>query len=122
MNLIAIDIGNTKIKVAFYLNDEEKLIKSVDGNAGDVQSQLADILTECWDQAPLVKSAKEPVKECATSCPNVIISKPCLSSHVISPASSLNISRWIMFFSLVIYSAYITPSLIPLIPSILVSY
>ncbi len=64
MNLIAIDIGNTKIKVAFYLNDEEKLIKSVDGNAGDVQSQLADILTECWDQAPLVKSAKEPVKEC----------------------------------------------------------
>ena len=64
MNLIAIDIGNTKIKIAFYLNDDEKLIKSVDGNAGDVQSQLSDILTECWDQAPLVKSAKEPVKEC----------------------------------------------------------
>lgn len=64
MNLIAIDIGNTKIKVAFYLNDEEKLIKSVDGNAGDVESQLAEILVECWDQAPLVKSAKEPVKEC----------------------------------------------------------
>ena len=64
MNLIAIDIGNTKIKVAFYLNDDEKLIKSFDGNAGDVESQLADILTECWDQAPLVKSAKEPVKEC----------------------------------------------------------
>ena len=62
MNLIAIDIGNTKIKVAFYLNDDEKLIKSFDGNAGDVESQLADILTECWDQAPLVKSAKEPVK------------------------------------------------------------
>ena len=64
MNLIAIDIGNTKIKIAFYLNDDEKLIKSVDGNAGDVESQLGDILTECWDQAPLVKSAKEPVKEC----------------------------------------------------------
>jgi type III pantothenate kinase len=64
MNLIAIDIGNTTIKVAFYLNDDEKLIKSFDGNAGDVESQLADILTECWDQAPLVKSAKEPVKEC----------------------------------------------------------
>ncbi|MFZ9012288.1 MAG: type III pantothenate kinase, partial [Anaerohalosphaeraceae bacterium] len=36
----------------------------VDGNADDVESQLAEILTECWDQAPLVKSAKEPVKEC----------------------------------------------------------
>jgi type III pantothenate kinase len=64
MNLIAIDIGNTTIKVAFYLNDEEKLVKSVDGNAGNVESQLAEILVECWDQAPLVEIAKEPVKEC----------------------------------------------------------
>jgi pantothenate kinase type III len=64
MNLIAIDIGNTTIKVAFYLNDEEKLLKSVDGNSGNVESQLADILVECWDQAPLVERAKEPVKEC----------------------------------------------------------
>jgi type III pantothenate kinase len=64
MNLIAIDIGNTTIKVAFYLDDEEKLLKSVDGKSGDVESQLADILTECWDRAPLVASAKEPVKEC----------------------------------------------------------
>ena len=64
MNLIAIDIGNTTIKVAFYLDDEEKFLKSVDGNSGDVESQLAEILTECWDRAPLVESAKEPVKEC----------------------------------------------------------
>ena len=64
MNLIAIDIGNTKIKVAFYLDDEEKILKSVDGNCDDVESQLAEILTECWDRAPLVEIAKEPVKEC----------------------------------------------------------
>jgi type III pantothenate kinase len=64
MNLIAIDIGNTTIKVAFYLNDEEKILKSVDGDSGGIESQLGDILTECWDRAPLVKSAKEPVKEC----------------------------------------------------------
>jgi type III pantothenate kinase len=64
MNLIAIDIGNTMIKVAFYLSDEEKLLKSADGNAGDIDSQLADILTECWDQVPLVKDATEPTKEC----------------------------------------------------------
>lgn len=64
MNLIAIDIGNTTIKVAFYLNDEEKLLKTVDGGCDDAASQLAEILAECWDQAPLVESAKEPVKEC----------------------------------------------------------
>jgi type III pantothenate kinase len=64
MNLIAIDIGNTTIKVALYLDDEEKILKSVDGNCGDVESQLGDILTECWDRAPLVEIAKEPVKEC----------------------------------------------------------
>ena len=45
MNLIAIDIGNTTIKVALYLDDEEKILKSVDGNCGDVESQLGDILT-----------------------------------------------------------------------------
>ena len=64
MNLIAIDIGNTTIKVAFYLNDEEKLLKTVGGDCDDMESRLAEILTECWDQAPLVESAKEPVKEC----------------------------------------------------------
>ncbi|OQY06960.1 MAG: hypothetical protein B6I25_02740 [Planctomycetales bacterium 4572_13] len=58
------DIGNTTIKVAFYLNDEEKLLKTATGNSGDIESQLADILAECWDQTPLVESAKELVKEC----------------------------------------------------------
>jgi len=64
MNLIAIDIGNTHIKTAFYLDDEEKLLKTVDGNCGDMESQLVETLIECWDQVPLVKDAKEPVKEC----------------------------------------------------------
>ena len=64
MNLIAIDIGNTTIKIAFCLNDEETLLKTANGNSGDIESQLVDILAECWDQAPLVVSAKEPVKEC----------------------------------------------------------
>ncbi|RKY13162.1 MAG: hypothetical protein DRP52_03450 [Planctomycetota bacterium] len=64
MNLIAIDIGNTTIKVAFYLNDDEKLLKTAAGGSGEMESQLAEILTECWDQSPLVESAKEPVKEC----------------------------------------------------------
>ena len=63
MNLIVIDIGNSMIKVAFYLDDSEKLLKTVNGGAEDIRRQLADVLAECWDQIPLVKSAKEPVKE-----------------------------------------------------------
>ena len=62
MNLIAIDIGNTKIKVAFFLDDEEKLLKSINGHDANMKSQLADALAECWDRVPLVKSAVEPVK------------------------------------------------------------
>jgi type III pantothenate kinase len=64
MNLIAIDIGNTNIKVGFYLKDEEKFIKSVNDENGDIESLLIDVLNECWDQVPLVKSAKEPTKDC----------------------------------------------------------
>ncbi|MDH4202088.1 MAG: type III pantothenate kinase [Phycisphaerae bacterium] len=64
MNLIAIDIGNQNIKIALCLKDEEKLLKTADENAGDIESQLADILAECWDQVPLVEGAKEPAKDC----------------------------------------------------------
>ena len=64
MNLIAIDIGNTKIKVAFYLDDQEKLLRTITEKDEDMKSHLADILTECWDRAPLVEGAKEPVKNC----------------------------------------------------------
>lgn len=64
MNLIAIDIGNTKIKVAFFLDDEEKLLKTITGGDADMKSQLADVLAECWDRAPLVERAAEPAKDC----------------------------------------------------------
>jgi type III pantothenate kinase len=62
MNLIAIDIGNTKIKVALFLDDEEKLLKSIPGGDADMKSQLADVLAACWDRVPLVEGAVEPVK------------------------------------------------------------
>lgn len=64
MNLIAIDIGNTKIKTAFYLDDEEKLLKTVDGHQPQWQAELADVLAECWDRVPLVEGAVEPLKNC----------------------------------------------------------
>lgn len=64
MNLIAIDIGNTNIKVAFYLKDEEVFLKKTCETEGDAAKAMTEILTECWDRAPLVERAKEPVKEC----------------------------------------------------------
>jgi len=62
MNLIAVDIGNNNIKIALYLKDEEKLLRIANENDGDIESQLVDILTECWDRVPLVEGAAEPVK------------------------------------------------------------
>ncbi len=63
MNIIAIDIGNTNIKLAFYLDDEEKFLRSLDGDAPDVRGQLAEVLRECWKQIPPVKSAKDTVRD-----------------------------------------------------------
>jgi type III pantothenate kinase len=63
MNIIAIDIGNTNIKVAFYLDDEEKFIRSLDGDAPDIREELAKILRESWEQVPLVRSAMEHIHE-----------------------------------------------------------
>lgn len=63
MNIIAIDIGNTNIKLAFYLEDEERSLQSLDGNAPDIREQLAKNLRECWERMPLVRSSKEPVRD-----------------------------------------------------------
>jgi type III pantothenate kinase len=71
MNLIAIDIGNTKIKVAFFLDDEEKLLKIITGKDANMKSQLSDVLAECWDRVPLVESAVEPVKNCIVAACSV---------------------------------------------------
>jgi len=63
MNIIAIDIGNTNIKLAFYLDDEEKFLRSLDGDAPDVREQLAKTLRESWERIPPVKSAKDTVRD-----------------------------------------------------------
>lgn len=55
MNIIAIDIGNTTITVAFFLNDTAKSIESVSGNS---PAKLKKLLTSAWEQVPLVKGAK----------------------------------------------------------------
>lgn len=55
MNIIAIDIGNTNITVALFLDSKEKFIKSV---PGDAAGKLKMLLTSAWGQIPFVKSAK----------------------------------------------------------------
>ncbi len=65
MNLIAIDIGNKNIKVAFFLKDEKKSLVTIDGADPKMGPKLSDALIECWDQVPLLETAKEPVKNCS---------------------------------------------------------
>ncbi|MHC4721820.1 MAG: type III pantothenate kinase [Planctomycetota bacterium] len=55
MNIIAIDIGNTTITVALFLNNTEKFIESV---SGDTPAKLKKLLTSAWEQVPFVKGAK----------------------------------------------------------------
>lgn len=62
MNLIAIDIGNSSIKVAFYYKDQEKFLRALPGGE-DLEKNLRKTLAEAWDQIPLVKHAAQPVKD-----------------------------------------------------------
>ena len=62
MNLIAIDIGNSKIKAALYINDEEKFLRTF-ADSETLARELEETLREAWDQVPLVKDARTPVKD-----------------------------------------------------------
>lgn len=62
MNLIAIDIGNSKVKVAFYRNDEEKFLRTF-AEDENLEKLLGDTLMEAWDQVPLMASARTPTKD-----------------------------------------------------------
>jgi len=58
MNIIAIDIGNTTITAALFVNDREKFIESLPGDAEDIEPELTRLLTEAWEQIPSAESAK----------------------------------------------------------------
>ncbi len=55
MNIIAVDIGNTTITVALFLNDTDKFIETVSGNT---PAKLKKLLTSAWEQVSFVKGAK----------------------------------------------------------------
>lgn len=60
MNIIALDIGNTNITAAFYLDNEEQFVESVPGES---IKQLDHILKSAWEKIPLLKSAKQPTRD-----------------------------------------------------------
>ncbi len=56
MNVIAIDIGNSNINIALYLDNEEQFIESFSGNAKD---KLESCLKTAWEKIPVSQSSKE---------------------------------------------------------------
>ena len=56
MNVIAVDIGNTNIDIGFYLEDEEKSIKSIPGRS---RAKLTDRLKSAWREIPIVEGSTE---------------------------------------------------------------
>ena len=60
MNIIAVDIGNTNITIALFLDGREKFAKSVPGQS---QKKLADLLRSAWDRIPIAKSSKEEKRD-----------------------------------------------------------
>ena len=56
MNIIAVDIGNTNITVALYLQDEEEFIKSVSGRS---HAKLTELFESAWEKIPVAESSTE---------------------------------------------------------------
>ncbi|AQT69896.1 Type III pantothenate kinase [Anaerohalosphaera lusitana] len=60
MNILAIDIGNTKIKTAFFLDDREQFTESVHS---DELGKLEDKLTKAWEEVPVVAGSTEDKRD-----------------------------------------------------------
>jgi type III pantothenate kinase len=60
MNLIAVDIGNTNIRLGLFLKGEEKLVVSVPGGSVDVFERE---LKELWEKIPVSKASKEKKRD-----------------------------------------------------------
>jgi len=56
MNLIAIDIGNSNIRVGLFLDGE---LKSVDSVSGEDHARLSAALQTAWDNIPPCETSKE---------------------------------------------------------------
>ena len=60
MNVVAIDIGNSNINIALFVDSQEQFIESV---AGDSRKKLESFLKEAWEKIPVSKSSKEKKRD-----------------------------------------------------------
>jgi type III pantothenate kinase len=60
MNIIAVDIGNTKIGVGLFLDGTEDFIRTISGEA---QTELRDCLVEAWEKIPVLENSKEKKRD-----------------------------------------------------------
>jgi type III pantothenate kinase len=60
MNVIAIDIGNSNISIALFLDNKEEFIESVSGQDAE---KLTNILKSAWGKIPIAKSSKEKKRD-----------------------------------------------------------
>jgi len=56
MNIIAIDVGNTKIAVGLFLDGREQFILSIPGHE---QDRLRTVLKDAWTRVPVAEGSKQ---------------------------------------------------------------
>jgi len=56
MNIVAIDVGNSKIAVGLFLDGQEQFIESIPGQE---QERLHTVLKDTWAKIPIAEGSKE---------------------------------------------------------------
>ncbi|MBN1126264.1 MAG: type III pantothenate kinase [Sedimentisphaerales bacterium] len=59
MNIIAIDIGNTTIKIGLFVEDSERFIRAICEDEDTATQKLGDLLSEAWNQFPVIEGSRE---------------------------------------------------------------
>ena len=68
MNLIAIDIGNTNINIALFLDSEQKSVTPIPGSSPEKISQT---ITRMWNRIPTLQSSREGKRDGAIAVSSV---------------------------------------------------
>jgi len=53
MNIVAIDVGNSKIAVGLFLDGQEQFIESI---PGEEQERLRTVLKDAWAKIPIAEA------------------------------------------------------------------
>ena len=60
MNILAVDIGNSRIKLALFCNGEKQPTEFIDG---DNRESLKKVLTTLWEQVPQSRRSTEAKRD-----------------------------------------------------------